>query len=535
MRFLWVGLVATLLVWAPAALAAPSTIDLQVPLPLTLAGTASGSGHGDLVVAGSQGSLGFVLDQATGSATLVIHRGYGLDRPQSPAQILWQDPVERQAVDLTGASLSVAARTPAFQALAYDVPLKVASPSLFVGQLSDPLTVDSQVAPPLSVVVAQGDDTPFSHVTPAGLLESRVVDGTADASEVQLFLSGADLTWTTPTGTQTLPIHPHTDQVPGGLYDPLSHRWTGPGWHREYVQEYLIFSGPAHLHVDLSGTPAFAYTPSLDLSGRGSLDAQRATGSVAVQEGSQTSHHDLAGVDVHLEGAYTLHLAPSAGGYELSGTGDLTAIRYGSVAATYAWGAVAAVGLGAAVAAGAAWILWHGKLVGGGAALAGYARVHGEEILQHPGRAEVYELVKATPGIGFHEIAGALAVGASTLTYHLRVLERNGYVTSLKDGRYLRFFDRRSGAYARERKNAVSALRNANSAAIANHIRQNPGVAQSELAQRFEITASTVSWHVRRLSQVGLVDAHRSPTHTRYYAGEAWATLPSLETPPVTV
>ncbi len=155
--------------------------------------------------------------------------------------------------------------------------------------------------------------------------------------------------------------------------------------------------------------------------------------------------------------------------------------------------------------------------------------MQGEEILEHPGRLEVYERIKADPGMHFQDIAGRVEFGASTLNYHLRVLERNGYVTRVKDGRYVRFFDAKSGAYSRDRKQAASTLRNATTAAIASFIVQNPGVVQRDLAKQFGIAPSTVSWHVDRLRKEGLVEKQRDQHFTRYYMGEAWSTLPTRE------
>jgi predicted transcriptional regulator len=191
--------------------------------------------------------------------------------------------------------------------------------------------------------------------------------------------------------------------------------------------------------------------------------------------------------------------------------------------ATASIGALALVFLG--------WVLAHAKAVGGiGGLFAGYARVSGQEVLEHPGRQEVYERVKAAPGINFVQLCDSVGFGASTLNYHLRVLERNEYITSVKDGRYLRFFDRQGGTYAGAKKVAVSALRNTTSAAMARHIRDHPGVAQRDLAEAFGVTASTVNWHMTRLSTAGLVDKRRDAHYTRYYLAQGgWSQLPASE------
>jgi DNA-binding transcriptional ArsR family regulator len=191
------------------------------------------------------------------------------------------------------------------------------------------------------------------------------------------------------------------------------------------------------------------------------------TGTVTVTDKEATTTHSLDGQDLTVAGRF--RFTPVAGdadgkGTTVEGTGDYTTVAYGVVDAHYDWATtIAAVGLGAAVLAAIGWVALNGKTllgIGGSGLIAGYARVHGDEILEHPGRAEVYERVKAFPGVNFVQLSEQVDFGTSTLNYHLRVLEKNGFVTSVRDGRYLRFFDRKSGHYSNQKKFQVSALRN---------------------------------------------------------------------------
>ncbi|HUR25420.1 MAG TPA: winged helix-turn-helix transcriptional regulator, partial [Candidatus Thermoplasmatota archaeon] len=318
--------------------------------------------------------------------------------------------------------------------------------------------------------------------------------------------------------------------------DPTSKTWFGPHEHTEYVQEYLLVEATSgHLDLNFAGTPGSLYTPrpAVDVDGVALLPMM--DGSVTIIEDDKPTRHALDRQDLELAGRFTLRMHDVVANptrTQVEGDGDITGVTYAGTSASYDWMPVAtAAGLGAIALAALAWVAANAKTgsVLGGGLLAGYARVQGQEVLEHPGRQEVYERVKAAPGINFVTLGEQVAFGSSTLNYHLRVLEKNEYITSVKDGRYLRFFDRQAGTYSGAKKTQASALRNTTTAAMARHIRDHPGVAQCDLAAAFGVTASTVNWHMARLTGAGLVDRQRDAHYTRYYLSQGWSQLPTSE------
>lgn len=537
------------LLLVPAASAAPGHTAVAFDLPAQASGAASASALGSMYASGEAGALQLTLANVAGHATRVVHRAFGLDSSNPDAQVLVQGKTEFIPVDMTGATLRIDSRDATFQLLATGQArlapqgTDASSTPLLVGALQDDQRVSYELQPPVSVQFGlQPKDGQFERTLQAGSLQARALDASATLDgPIELFVSGATASLHSAAGTQLLNLRAYTTMASGSLYNPATGHWSGPGSHPEHVQEYLLVEAQAsHLELRTQASPAFLYASQTTLAGTGTLILPAAKGTVTVEGKDasghpQTTTHTLHGEDLALDGKYDLHLTKDPADLRhasATGDGDYTSVRYGATRATYPWGPVAAaVGIGAALLAAGVWLATQGKLLGGSAAagILGYARVHGEEILSHPGRHEVYERVKAQPGISFHLLAEQVTFGASTLTYHLRVLEKNEFVTSLRDGRYLRFFDRKAGTYAGDKKQAVMVIRNPATNAIAKHIRDHPGVAQHELAAKFDVTASTVSWHVKRLTQVGLVDARRTHPHTRYYAGTAWATMPAQE------
>jgi predicted transcriptional regulator len=151
-----------------------------------------------------------------------------------------------------------------------------------------------------------------------------------------------------------------------------------------------------------------------------------------------------------------------------------------------------------------------------------YARVRKEETLEHKGREVLYELIKNEPGISTNQLAKNVTFGWSTLTYHLRVLERNEAIVSVRDGRYKRFFDRTTGRYSNGRKFVLAVLKNDSTFDIARFIRDRPGSSQKEVAGSFNLSPSSVHWHVERLTEVGLVSKVREAHNVKYFPGEGW-------------
>lgn len=541
----WAAL-AVLLFLATPVMAANGSFTGHAATPVTIEGdrhaTASDA---SFLVAGPEGQVSLLLQGAEGKATRVIQRAFGIVSSSDPhAEVLWPQEVERVPLDLSGGLLSLESREATFQLLVdqadADLSTGATPQALSVGISAKDRIVTEQLQPPLSVKIGAAAQ-PFRERIPKGLYESAAADGhlTADGS-MRIFLSGATVLWHPSQGeAQRFQAFFHKETRDGTVYNPLTRTWTGGGSHDEYVQEYIVVEAlSGHLDVQFTGVAGslFAAHPSYAVDGRAVLPAMQ--GAVAIREdGKETETlHPVRGEALTLAGRFTLrpHTPDRDGhGTRVAGEGDFTIVSYGAVDARYDWASTAvAVGLGAVALAALAWIGANGKAIAGslgGGLLAGYARVHGGEVLEHPGRAEVYERVKAFPGVNFVQLSQQVQFGASTLNYHLRVLEKNGYIASVRDGRYLRFFDRTCGAYAGTRKMAVSALRNETSAAMAKHIRDHPGVAQCDLAAAFKVTPSTVTWHINRLAGQGLVQKARDGAHTRYYLGEGWASLPLEE------
>jgi DNA-binding transcriptional ArsR family regulator len=317
--------------------------------------------------------------------------------------------------------------------------------------------------------------------------------------------------------------------LPGGVYAGQG-QWVGPGDHQETRVSYLVVTPTAgRLAINVEGASLSAAGDSWRLTTDGMVQLPWADGTVRHSGQTTGLHEDQTLIGGRFTWAPLSTALEPTPALRVWGQGELTYLRVGGLPATISNAEVAVLATGAlvgAAAVGAAFWYWPLlKFMLAGAVAPLYARVAKEHVLDHKGRELVYELVKAEPGISTNRLAARVEFGWSTLTYHLRVLERNEAIVSVRDGRYKRFFDRRSGRYANGRKNLVSVLKNDATLDIAKFILEHPGVSQKEVGEAFSLAPSSVHWHVTRLSEADLVNRARQQQRVRYFPGPAWAEI----------
>jgi DNA-binding transcriptional ArsR family regulator len=144
---------------------------------------------------------------------------------------------------------------------------------------------------------------------------------------------------------------------------------------------------------------------------------------------------------------------------------------------------------------------WVGRVLGA----AGYTKWAGDEPLEHDTRAELYDHLQADPGTYLSAFAEASALDASlgTIRYHLRILEREGLVTSAKVGGKRRYYPIGTSPDALD-----IALESASTRTILEELTASPDTV-SGLADRIDRDPSTVSHHLSRLNDDGLVERER--------------------------
>ena len=120
-----------------------------------------------------------------------------------------------------------------------------------------------------------------------------------------------------------------------------------------------------------------------------------------------------------------------------------------------------------------------------------YSRIKKEQVFKHERRQHLYQLVGTYPGISFNHLKRQMKLENGTLRHHLLTLEREHYIKSIKDGKKRRF-------YLNGRK--VSPLSRTQQE-ILRHIKMNPKISQSEIAQLMKVSRQNVNYHIKKMEK----------------------------------
>ncbi|HET6398686.1 MAG TPA: winged helix-turn-helix transcriptional regulator [Candidatus Thermoplasmatota archaeon] len=139
-------------------------------------------------------------------------------------------------------------------------------------------------------------------------------------------------------------------------------------------------------------------------------------------------------------------------------------------------------------------------------ALGLFSRVSGPRLLQHPTRRLVADCIEANPGIHYKELSRRLGLANGTLEHHLRKLVADGIVLRHAGDGYTCYFPK---GVSRHDLRAAGPLKAAGARRVLQAVQASPGASSSDVATAAGLDASTVSHHVRRLQDAGLVEARR--------------------------
>jgi DNA-binding transcriptional ArsR family regulator len=148
---------------------------------------------------------------------------------------------------------------------------------------------------------------------------------------------------------------------------------------------------------------------------------------------------------------------------------------------------------------------------------AGYSRWDDSDPLHHETRRDLHRSVVASPGISLSALVERTDTNRSTLRYHCRVLEREDLVeTATRHGQRRFYPDPGWSGEALDHDPALSAaLRDDTLRAVLRAVYRTEPVSVGELAAELDCASSTVSYHLGRLEDDGLVDRHRDGRSVR--------------------
>lgn len=135
-----------------------------------------------------------------------------------------------------------------------------------------------------------------------------------------------------------------------------------------------------------------------------------------------------------------------------------------------------------------------------------FSRIPEDELLENETRGRIHELVKQNPGVHFSEVARRLDLSHGQLEHHLRKMTDGSLLTQERSGQYRCLFV--PGQVPETLSEELAAVKSDGARRVLEAIAQGARSVQ-EVAESANLSASTASYHVDRLTERGLLEADR--------------------------
>ncbi len=139
-----------------------------------------------------------------------------------------------------------------------------------------------------------------------------------------------------------------------------------------------------------------------------------------------------------------------------------------------------------------------------------YTRLKRKHILDNLNRKNIYESIKANPGIHVKALRRDLNLKPGTLSHHLNVLEKEEYIKSRQDGMYRRF-------YLYEAKSDLKIVLTSIQQRILSAVNERPGSSQSNISRTIGSNRMLVNYHMKILRDAGILAFEKSGRESLCY------------------
>jgi DNA-binding MarR family transcriptional regulator len=131
-----------------------------------------------------------------------------------------------------------------------------------------------------------------------------------------------------------------------------------------------------------------------------------------------------------------------------------------------------------------------------------YSKLSPDAVLSNGSRAQLYNMVNSQPGVTFGTLARTLNIAPGTAEYHLRILEREGYIRARKCGKFVRYYpwEMSTSPYTPVQQKIINSLS------------IEPGMSQTTLAEKVGVSKQVVNYNIKQLRELGVLKEQRVGT-----------------------
>ena len=143
-----------------------------------------------------------------------------------------------------------------------------------------------------------------------------------------------------------------------------------------------------------------------------------------------------------------------------------------------------------------------------------YSRLRKDTLADEPTRQKLLRHIYAEPGTNFTELKEGLGLHNGTLSHHIYILENHQMITSQRSGRQRLFFPFGSTNKAKIRTLLIT---NDTQKEIIEIVKDNPGITQSMISQRLNVSRQKINYHVNSLVDNSILNLEKEGRITRLY------------------
>jgi predicted transcriptional regulator len=139
-------------------------------------------------------------------------------------------------------------------------------------------------------------------------------------------------------------------------------------------------------------------------------------------------------------------------------------------------------------------------------------------------REQIFGYITAHPGVHLRQVCRELGLAMGDVQYHIRRLERDGRINSVRRGLYKFLYP--TALFGEKQRDILSVLSLETPRELLLNMIQKPGSSQDELAIAMKVSQPTISWHLKRLNDLGILEKQQTGRSITYrVAGQGAAEI----------
>jgi predicted transcriptional regulator len=142
----------------------------------------------------------------------------------------------------------------------------------------------------------------------------------------------------------------------------------------------------------------------------------------------------------------------------------------------------------------------------------------GNKILELETRKQIYNHILKYPGLHIRDLSRQLDLPKSTLTYHLKYLKKHGFIEENLYENYVRYYALKQ--VDRSHKKILNLFREEASRRVILYLAQNQFSTIDEISRNIHKHRSTVSHHLKKLRNAGILKSYKINGEKRYQVCE---------------